>query len=84
MSSAVAQRALNTRIDTNPMEIARSNLERRSIAPGSPAISATSKTPSMSGSNHAGRNRCSLGSRIVSTIAVTTAAAIGQRDSPAT
>jgi hypothetical protein len=84
MSSTVADSALNTRMDTSPMEMTRSSLERRSIAPGPAATKTTSRMPSMSGSTHADSTRWSLGSRIVSTIAMTTAAAIGQRDSPAT
>ena len=55
------------------------------ILPGSAAITATSNTPSMNGSSsHCGPNRIVSGSRIVRTIAASTAPAIGQRASPTT
>src|SRR5262245_4295745 len=84
ISTTVAQRAPNARTPTRTTESVRSARERRSIRPGSPAITATSSTPSTSGSSHAGPARTGAGNRIVSTIAATTAPAIGQRASPTT
>jgi hypothetical protein len=54
------------------------------ILPGSPAITAASNTPSMSGSIHVGPVRTASGRRIVRIIAASTAAAMGQRASPTT
>ena len=55
--------------------------ERRVIAPGSAAITATSSAPSSSGSAHAGPSLTSSGRSTVRTIAATIAPAIGQRAS---
>jgi hypothetical protein len=82
ISCTVAHSAPSTSTDTSTIESARSQRERRLILPGSPAITATSNTPSINGSNHCGPNRTASGSRIVRNIAASTALAIGQRASP--
>src|SRR5436190_7817244 len=84
ISATVAQSEPNTRTQTSPIESPRSSLERRVISPGSPTITATRSSPSMSGRTQFGPGRTPFGSRNVNTIADTTAPAIGQRGSPVT
>ena len=73
-----------TRSAISVTESVRTGLERRSILPGSPIITATSKTPSTIGTPQRGRTMRLCGSSSVSTMTVRTAAAIGQRASPIT
>ena len=78
ISCTVAHSAPSTSTDTSTIESARSSRERRLIVTGSPAITATSNTPSISGNTHCGPRRSVPGKRIVRTIAASTAPAIGQ------
>jgi hypothetical protein len=81
MSRIVDQIALRASTLMRATETTRSAVERRLILPGSPAINATRSSPSTRGGNQRGARRRSSGKRMVSTMAVTTAPAIGQRDS---
>ena len=66
------------------MDSGRTGRERRSILPGSPMITATSRRASTSGTPQRGCTMRLLGSRTVITMMATTATAIGQRVSPTT
>ena len=81
ISSAVDHNAPSTRTDTSAIESTRSHRARRVIAPGSAAITATSRTPSISGSAQAGPSRTLSGRSTVRSIADRIAPAIGQRAS---
>ena len=81
MSWIVDQIALRASTLMSATETARSAADRRLIRPGSAAISVTKSRPSTMGSTQRGAKRKSSGRRRVSTIAATTAAAIGQPDS---
>ena len=79
------ERAEHEHRDEHDRERAQQPRERRLILPGSPAITATSNTPSTSGSSHCGPNRPASGSRIERMPSLRrTAPAMGQRGSPTT
>ncbi len=84
MSCPVLASAVVTRSAIRVTESVRTGLERRSILPGSPIMTATSKRASTTGRPQRGRATRLCGNRSVRTITATTATAMGQRASPMT